>query len=108
MDQLDIYPPPIAAHQGCSLCKAHHLTEEDQRRLNDHGVDLAVGEELLRLEVVHLDNLMLRGPQGCQEEALYGQGFTPPAKIEPLGFLKRVRNQLDEHIDEIELMQTDA
>ena len=44
MDQLDIYPPPIAAHQGCSLCKAHHLTEEDQRRLNDHGVDLAVAE----------------------------------------------------------------
>jgi hypothetical protein len=44
MDQLDIYPPPAAAHQDCSLCKAHHLTEEDQRRLNDHGVDLAVVE----------------------------------------------------------------
>jgi hypothetical protein len=51
--------------------------------------------------------LMLRGPQGGHEEALYGQEFTPPAKIEPLGFLERVRNQLDEHIDEIELMQTD-
>jgi hypothetical protein len=44
MDQLDIYPPPAAAHQDCSLCKAHHLTEEDQRRLNDHGADLAVVE----------------------------------------------------------------
>jgi hypothetical protein len=53
--------------------------------------------------------LMLRGPQGQggHEEARYGQEFTPPAKIEPLGLLKKVHNQLDEHIDEIELMQTD-
>ena len=50
--------------------------------------------------------LMLRGPQGDQEEAMYGQEFTTPAKIELLGLLKRVRDQLNEHIDEIELMQT--
>lgn len=39
-----IYPPPAAAHQDCSLCKSHHLTEKNQRELKVHGVDLNVFE----------------------------------------------------------------
>jgi hypothetical protein len=39
---MQIYPPPATAHQDCSACKAHRLTEKDQHELELNGVDLTI------------------------------------------------------------------
>lgn len=56
-------------------------------------------------------SLMVGGPRSAHEEALWSsyhhQEFTAPVNLEPRVLLEKARNNLEIHIDEIELMQTD-
>jgi hypothetical protein len=75
-----IYLPPAAAHQDCSLCKSHHLTEKEQREQKIHGVDLNF-VEMMTSRVLIVDPVIKRLTQCWFAECVNTSKFTCPFAV---------------------------